>query len=763
MTSLPYRRWIKRMIRYRYWLLGCAAVLGVAAALTGRGLRLDRSIESMFAPDDPILVPYHRMQRTFGEYEVVLAMYADDQLTTDSGIARVKQVQERLKQVPGVAATVSLHDLPGGTSFDADGLGTNFREVFAGYTHNEEFTAAGVICLIERPGEGESTRRATLHGMRTIVAELPRGALVGEPVLIEEAFDLLEADGRRLNTWCTLLVLLTILICFRSPVWLLLPLAVVQLTLALTDAVLVLSGLELSMVSSMLGAIVTVVGVASVVHILVHYLDERREGHGRRRALFNTIEELAAPVTVAILTDAAGFAALMVSKVGPVHDFGLMMAIGSLLVLPSCILLTPGLVWISDYRQRPQTPSDELALGRWLNWLLAWSSTHVRWLAAGAAAVIAVSLWGSTRLKHETDFTKNFRADSEINRAYGFVETEFGGAGVWDLMIPIPKPTSAVNRGRPTNRSGRLAAPPPLTAEVLGDVLALEKSLQAESPDLTKAISLADSLAAGVGGPSKLAATPAFGLRMGISMVRTRMPAFLDTLFQADPDDGRWWLHVLLRAPEQLGADEKAAMIDQVRSTAQERFPDAEVTGYYVLLTRLIESVLADQWKAFIVAATVVLAMMLVAIRDLKLTAVTMFPNIFPSLILFGVMGLLGVKVNMGAAMIAAVSIGLSVDSSIHYTMFYQRLRREGLPCDVALAKAQNSVGRAAVYSTLALTVGFATLCVSDFVPTIYFGVLVSLSMIGGLIGNLLVLPVLIRLVDGGRRNSGGGAGVARG
>ena len=745
MTSLPYRRWIKRMIRYRYWMLAFAAVLGIAAAFTGRGLQLDRSIESMFAPDDPILVPYRRMQRTFGEYEVVLAMYADDKLASEAGIARVKDVQERLKQVPGVAATVSLHDLPGGTSFNADGLGANYREVFAGYTHNSEMTAAGVICLIERPGEGESTRRATLRGMRDIVAELPRGALVGEPVLIEEAFDLLEEDGRRLNTWCTLLVMLTILVCFRSPVWLLLPLAVVQLTLALTDAVLVLSGLELSMVSSMLGAIVTVVGVASVVHILVHYLDERREGHGRRRALFNTIEELAAPVTVAILTDAAGFAALMVSKVGPVHDFGLMMAIGSLLVLPSCILLTPGLVWLSDYRQKPQTPSDELALGRWLNWLLAWSSTHVRWLAAGAAVIVAVSLWGSTRLKHETDFTKNFRADSEINRAYGFVETEFGGAGVWDLMIPVTK-----------EGGKRIPQPPALGGRHYVEFLKLQRQIKEQSPELTKIISLGNALAAGVGSESMLAAASGRMLALPMSMMRSQesMRLFVDTLYQDDPEDGRWWQHVLLRAPEQLGADEKAAMIDQVRSTAQQRFPDAEVTGYYVLLTRLIESVLADQWKAFVVATIVVLGMMLVAIRDLKLTAVTMFPNIFPSLILFGVMGLLGVKVNMGAAMIAAVSIGLSVDSSIHYTMFYQRLRREGLPCDVALSKSQNSVGRAAVYSTLALTVGFATLCVSDFVPTIYFGVLVSLSMIGGLIGNLLVLPVLIRLVDGGERSS---------
>ena len=750
MTSLPYRRWIKRMIRYRYWMLGFAVVLGIAAALTGRGLQLDRSIESMFAPDDPILVPYHRMQRTFGEQEVVLAMYADEDLATDAGIARVKDVQERLKQVPGIAATVSLHDLPGGTNFESGSLGDRYREVFAGYTHNTELTAAGIVSLIERASEGKSQRRATLRGMRDVVAELPRGALVGEPVLIEEAFDLLEEDGRRLNTWCTLLVMLTILVCFRSPVWLLLPVAVVQLTLALTDAVLVLSGLELSMVSSMLGAIVTVVGVASVVHILVHYLDERREGHGRRRALFNTIEELAAPVTVAILTDAAGFAALMVSKVGPVHDFGLMMAIGSLLVLPSCILLTPGLVWLSDYRQKPQAPSDELALGRWLNWLLAWSSTHVRWLAAGAAAVIAISFWGSTRLKHETDFTKNFRADSEINRAYGFVEAEFGGAGVWDLMIPITK-----------EGSKRLAQPPALSGRHYVKFLELQRDIKKQSPELTKAISLGDTLAAGVGSESMLAAASGRMLALPMNMMRSQesMRLFVDTLYQADPEDGRWWLHVLLRAPEQLGADEKAAMIDQVRSAAQEEFPDAEVTGYYVLLTQLIESVLADQWKAFLVATIVVLGMMLVAIRDLRLTAVTMFPNIFPSLILFGVMGLLGVKVNMGAAMIAAVSIGLSVDSSIHYTMFYQRLRREGLPCDVALAKSQSSVGRAAVYSTLALTVGFATLCVSDFVPTIYFGVLVSLSMIGGLIGNLLVLPVLIRLADGvGNRRAETGA-----
>jgi predicted RND superfamily exporter protein len=624
--------------------------------------------------------------------------------------------------------------------------------MFAGYTHNKDLTAAGVICLIERPGAGKTPRREILAKMREAIHGYERGALVGEPVMIEEAFDLLEQDGQRLNTWCTVLVLLTIYVCLRSLRWLILPLAVIQLTLALTNATLVLSGLELSMVSSMLGAIITVVGVASVVHVMVHYLDERRDGAGRRRALINTLDHLAAPITVAIFTDGAGFAALMVSRVGPVHDFGLMMALGSLLVLPACILLAPGMTWLCDYgRPAEKSPDDRLTLGPWLAKSLDWSNRHIILLTVTAIALSVFGLIGSNRLELETDFTANFRQHSDIVQEYDFVETHFGGAGVWDLLVPAPAAGKA--RMQPSAANGRLPAPPPLSKDVLRGLLKVERQLKQQSPELTKAISIADSLAAQFGSARSLLTASAITSRITLGAMRAAMPEFMDSLYAVDPEDGRPWLHILLRAPERLPAEKKASLIDRVHSTAAAQFPGAEATGDYVLLTRLIESVLADQWKAFIVATAVILAMMLLAIRDWRLTGVTLVPNIFPSLVLFGVMGFLGLKVNMGAAMIAAVSIGMSVDSSTHYTMFYQRLRRNGLSLDAALLRSQHSVGRASVFSTLALTVGFGTLCVSEFIPTIYFGALVSLSMIGGLIGNLLILPVLIRLVD--RRKEG--------
>jgi predicted RND superfamily exporter protein len=188
-------------------------------------------------------------------------------------------------------------------------------------------------------------------------------------------------------------------------------------------------------------------------------------------------------------------------------------------------------------------------------------------------------------------------------------------------------------------------------------------------------------------------------------------------------------------------------LIQQVRRISSEEFPDAQVTGIFVLLTNLINSLLRDQWLTFGVATAAILPMLYAALRSVPLTLVAFVPNALPITMVMGLMGWLGFRINMGAAMIAAVSIGLSVDSSLHYLVEFKRLRREGLSLVEALHASHQSVGRAAVFSALALVVGFSALVQSEFVPTIYFGVLVSLAMLGGLIGNLVMVPLLLAVV----------------
>ena len=123
-------------------------------------------------------------------------------------------------------------------------------------------------------------------------------------------------------------------------------------------------------------------------------------------------------------------------------------------------------------------------------------------------------------------------------------------------------------------------------------------------------------------------------------------------------------------------------------------------------------------------------------------------------MIICGLMGWLGLRINMGAAMIAAVSMGLSIDSSIHYLTAFRRALAEGHSTQKSIALVDQSVGHAVVFSTIALVVGFGTLCTSPFVPTVTFGFLVGVTMIGGLIGNLVILPMLLQLLVKDRKKS---------
>jgi len=724
MTSSRTHQFLTALIQHRRRLLLASLVLAVAAAWLGRGLQLDRSIERMFATDDPILTPYRELQQKFGQHEIAMAVYSEPHFKTKGALKRIAALTDQARNIPGVVAAVSIHDPPGAANFADNARGARLREVFAGYTHNRRLDAAGIVCLLARPGAGAPPRSQTLAQLRTLIADLPSGALVGEPVLIEEAFDLLEADGKRLNTWCTALLMLTIFVCFRRWRWLLLPMVVVQMALALTNASLVALDLQLSMVSSMLSAIVTVVGVATVVHVIVRYQNAESSGLRPTQSLLEAGQLLAAPICFACLTDAAGFAALMVSRVGPVHDFGLMMAIGSLMVLVSVVLAVPGIVVWGNRSQPAPTAKGEQRIGKFLAALLHGSQHHAGLIMATGLVACGFAAWGSTRLERETDFTRNFRQDSQLVAGYRFVEEQFGGAGVWDILLP------------PT---------PELSKDYLVRVLELEQRLCQDLPQLSKAISIGDVLDASVGGLSNLGLLAQPAISTGLTVMSAKIPEFVQAIYVRQSKSSQ--LRILLRSPEQLAAAEKNRLINQVQEQAQAAFPGAQVTGYYVLLNDLIESLLRDQWTTFGVAAVAILLMMTLAFRSATLALVTLLPNALPVLLLFGAMGWLGVRVNMGAAMIAAVSLGLSVDGSIHYVMSYQRARRAGATLTAALQSVQATVGRAAIFATLALVVGFATLCYSEFIPTIYFGTLVSLSMIGGLVGNLLVLPLLIRWV----------------
>jgi len=325
------------------------------------------------------------------------------------------------------------------------------------------------------------------------------------------------------------------------------------------------------------------------------------------------------------------------------------------------------------------------------------------------------------------------------------VESRLGGAGVWDVLLP---------------------APTRIDAETVTRVLRLERRLRDEvvlpgadgtpEPALTKVMSVADVLAAVSPVPLEGLGDSGMGnwaVAAAVELLRTQFPQLGRMLVGTDPEDGSTWLRIMLRARERQPAARKRAIIAGVNGIVAEEFPAAagrpagEVTGVFVLLAQLVDRMLSDQWFTFLLAAAGIFALLAAGFRSPQLAAVALVPNALPIFVVLGLLGWTGQRMNMGTAMIAAVSMGLSVDSSIHYLAAFCRRLAGGHAVPAALETAHQTAGRAMIFSTLALVIGFLALTTSGFIPTVSFGALSCLTLAGGLLGNLVVLPVMLSLL----------------
>jgi predicted RND superfamily exporter protein len=237
-------------------------------------------------------------------------------------------------------------------------------------------------------------------------------------------------------------------------------------------------------------------------------------------------------------------------------------------------------------------------------------------------------------------------------------------------------------------------------------------------------------------------------------------PEFAHSLY--NPDSGR--MRLLLRSSERQRSERKLALIDQVENVARQVFPDAVetqrpvATGLHVLLAYLTDSLLGDQWVSFFLAAVCMAVMMSIGQRSVRVGLLSLVPNLLAIGAVIAVMGWLDLPINIGTAMIASVAMGLTIDSSIHYLAGLRRELGRGDGFSAALQRTQQDVGSALLYANLALVAGFLVLTASSFIPLVYFGVLSSVAMLGGLLGNLVVLPLLLK-ATGGVRSAAGDVG----
>ncbi len=718
-------RFVDQLIKHHvllFFLALAAVALGIRPAFQ---LSFDQSIESLYSSDNVHLQDYLRSKALFGGDEFVMVAYTDPDLITEEGLDRLRGFADKFAKVQDV---VSVQDLARTTAVAKFPFlnEEDIRELFRGLLIGEDDQTTAIILRIQSEQSATRSRAETIAEIRELAAgnDLPT-YIVGEPVQVHDMFRYVEEDGETLGLWSSVLLIGVILLFFRSVRWVILPILVVHATLIWTKAILVLSHMQLSMVSSMLTSLVTIIGVATTIHVTVHFRRWRKT-QDRPTALKSTFCELGPAIFWTCATTATGFAALLSSQINPVQSFGIMMALGSMLVLVAAITILPGGILIGSISRDPRSAPAEKRLAAGLALVTDAIERRPVVLSLIALGFTLFALAGFLHLRVETDFSKNFREDSVIVQSLNFVEERLGGAGTWEVNFPAP------------------AANEKLDEEFLDRVRDVSDELNRlhndDQPLLTKVLSLPDGFDVL---PDRI-----FFVDVDLDRKRKIMssfqPEFETSLY--NPQSGR--MRIMLRARERQQSESKLQSIKQTQEAVAAEFGEAETTGLFVLLTFLIESLLSDQITSFVLAAVGITAMMSIAFRSLKIGLICLAPNVFPIVIVIGLMGWTGVPINIATAMIASVSMGLTVDSSIHYISGYRRARARGLDFHAALRDTHQGVGKALVFANIALILGFLVLTLSHFIPLVYFGLLVSVAMLGGLIGNLVLLPLLLRLAE---------------
>lgn len=746
---------VRLLIRIRNYLLFAAAVAVLAGIPLSEQLQFDQRIESFFAPSNPDIQILKQSRVDFGNNEFVIVAWTEEKLfgyeeveqepesleqilqlnflpvLSESAKERINRVSDELGAIPGVAASETQHlALLLEIAPKYKPSRRSMLRLFEGTLVGTDGRTTGIALQLLPEKEANIPRQATVDAIRKVAASLGgEVAVAGEPIQVLDMFRMVSEDGKLLFLVSLALLSVVLAIMFRGVRWVLMPVGIVLSSVISTRAALVLVGAELSMVSSMLSSLVTVIGIATCMHVIVHYrdlrtarmIDEDSTASDRQSVAAQTLSDMAVPIFWTCVTTGIGFASLFVSQITPVRSFAVMMCLATGMVLLTCLLILPAALSSgSRLRNAARVP-----LEAWLDSALH-TTCHLvekRPVVSGLICFLAfaIAVPGILSLQVETDFSRNFKDSSEIVRSLKFVEGRLGGAGSWEISFDTPEQ---------------------LTDEFLESVEMLTARLRESLADTrgTKVLSLTDvsDLPPRIFGPAKT-----------LLRLNAKQPKLIEGFYQKD----RQKMRIVLRSFEQQSSEAKAEQVQRVRTCVQQFFVEhpelsqstqPSASGLFVLLAELINSLLQDQLMSFLVACVGIALAVSVAFRSLRLGVISLFPNVFPIAIVMGILGWIGMPVNIGTAMITSVSMGLTVDSTIHYITAFERARMV-MPVPDAIKAAHAGAGRAVVFAHCALVLGFLVLTASRFIPLVYFGALLSLSMAGGIFGDLVLLPLLLR------------------
>ncbi|MEM9408870.1 MAG: MMPL family transporter [Acidobacteriota bacterium] len=585
--------------------------------------------------------------------------------------------------------------------------------------------------------EWSRKRQEQIATLRTVIGEhasLGEIRVGGVPMIMVDIVDYIESDMLTFGIAVPAIALLVLLALFRSVKWTMLPTVVCVATVTAVLGVLGLFDRPATIVTSNFVSLLLVLTMAMLIHIIVRFreLQSQTPSASNFDLMAQSASEMARPCLYTALTTVVGFGSLYVSQIRPVMDFALIMALGIAVAYALSFLLLPALNMLAGRGPSPAPHLGVIDRPSVFTRFGVWSAGHPGVVSVSTVALLAVFALGASRLNVENRFIDYFKTDTEIHQGMVFLDDRLGGTTPLEIVLESPEEGFWIERAN----IDRLAA----LYDWLDD--------QPEVGKVQSIASLVDVLESAIASdPSPLVR----GLQVGAPLLRMllgRVPEELSReALRPYVSEDLATARILARVRESDTGLSRKELLGRIEARLTEtpiEGVEARATGMFVLYNNMLQSLFSSQIQTIGAVFGVVWLMFLILFRSAQVATVAIVPNVLPVIVVLGALGWLGIPLDMMTIMTAAVTLGIAVDDTIH---FLHRFRREvagGHDYDVALVRSLNSIGRAMVFTSITIVVGFSTLTLSRFMPTIYFGIFTALAMIVALTAAIALLPVLL-------------------
>ena len=575
--------------------------------------------------------------------------------------------------------------------------------------------------------------------------------LGGVPMITDDMITYIKSDLVVFGVGVFVFLVVMLGIIFRRKRWIILPLISCVYAGLLMIGLLGLVGWQVTVISSNFISLMLISTMAMNIHLIVRYLQLRNDYPGINQfELVSTMtHKMVWPCLYTALTTIMAFTSLVVSDIKPVIDFGWMMTIGLTVTFLTSFLLFPSILLL--FAPTEVTGQDRSGF-RFTAILANITEQHGNKVLFLSILFAIVSIVGVSRLEVENSFINYFSKDTEIYQGLKLIDQKLGGTTPLDILLHFPDDVendeSAAEGDEFDFSFGGFPQGNPedywFTPSKVDEIKKVHDYLDS-IPAIGKVLSLASLIRVG----EDINKGPFDAFEMAI--VNKRMPkelkaSMIDPYISIPDNEAR----INMRIVDSLENLRRNELLQTIRHDLEHKLglsPDKfQLTGLMVLYNNMLQSLFESQIETLGVVMAGIALMLLVLFRSVSLAIIGIIPNLLAAGMILGLMGWLEIPLDMMTITIAAITIGIAVDNSIHYIFrFREEYARLG---DYAqtLHYCHANIGNAIFYTAITIIIGFSILVLSNFIPTIYFGLFTALAMFIALLAALTLLPKLILL-----------------